>query len=158
MSKMQIEIIKGDATQPTGNANKIIVHVCNDIGGWGKGFVMALSKKWKEPELQYRAWYASKLNFELGATQFVKVADNMWVANMIGQRGIGTDSNGNPPIRYDAITSALEKVAAFALEENATIHMPRIGCGLAGGKWEEIEKIINIVLMSKNIEVKVYDF
>ena len=155
---MKIEIIKGDATQPMGSGNKIIVHVCNDIGGWGKGFVMALSKKWKEPELQYRAWYSSELNFELGATQFVKVADDMWVANMIGQRGIGPDSNGNPPIRYDAITSALEKVAAFALEENASIHMPRIGCGLAGGKWEEIEKIINTVLISKNIEVIVYDF
>lgn len=61
-----INYIKGDATNPVGDEPKIIVHVCNDIGGWGKGFVMALSNKWKEPETQYRNWFASKENFELG--------------------------------------------------------------------------------------------
>ena len=65
-----IQYIKGDATQPTGNGNKIIVHVCNDIGGWGKGFVMALSKRWKAPEQEYRNWYVSQDGFELGAVQF----------------------------------------------------------------------------------------
>jgi len=24
----------------------------------------------------------------------------------------------------------------------ATIHLPRIGCGLAGGKWESVEPLI----------------
>lgn len=158
MNIVRIQIIKGDATQPIGSGNKIIVHVCNDIGGWGKGFVMALSKKWKQPEIQYRVWYASKQDFELGAAQFVKVTEDIWVANIIGQRGIGFDSNGNPPIRYNSIIKALEKVSEFALEQNATIHMPRIGCGLAGGKWEDVEKIINDVLISKNIVVTVYDF
>jgi hypothetical protein len=36
--------------------------------------------------------------------------------------------------------------------------MPRIGCGLAGGDWPEIEKIITAELLSKNISVNVYDF
>ncbi len=43
---IQINYVKGDATAPIGIGNKIIVHICNDIGRWGKGFVMALSKKW----------------------------------------------------------------------------------------------------------------
>lgn len=30
-----IQYIKGDATSPKGTDNKIIVHVCNDVGGWG---------------------------------------------------------------------------------------------------------------------------
>ncbi|MDR6488204.1 O-acetyl-ADP-ribose deacetylase (regulator of RNase III) [Chryseobacterium vietnamense] len=38
------------------------------------------------------------------------------------------------------------------------IHMPRIGCGLAGGKWEEIEPIIERALLKKDVEVYVYDF
>ncbi|MEV6001124.1 Appr-1-p processing protein, partial [Streptomyces griseomycini] len=25
---------------------KVIAHVCNDIGGWGKGFVLAVSRRW----------------------------------------------------------------------------------------------------------------
>ena len=54
---MPINYLEGDATQPIGNGPKIIVHVCNDIGGWGKGFVVAISKRWKEPEAEYRRWY-----------------------------------------------------------------------------------------------------
>ncbi|MEZ4800268.1 MAG: hypothetical protein R2809_10945 [Flavobacteriales bacterium] len=39
----KVNYVTGDATIPQTNGNKIIVHVCNDIGGWGKGFVMAIS-------------------------------------------------------------------------------------------------------------------
>ncbi|GAL87250.1 hypothetical protein NEMVEDRAFT_v1g223552 [Sporocytophaga myxococcoides] len=59
-----IEYTKGDATRPVGSGNKIIVHVCN--GGWGKGFVMSISKRWKLPETEYRKWYQSKNKFDLG--------------------------------------------------------------------------------------------
>lgn len=36
--------------------------------------------------------------------------------------------------------------------------MPRIGCGLAGGKWELIEPLIEETLLKNNIETIVYDF
>ena len=49
---------------------------------------------------------------------------------MIGQRNIKTASSGVPPVRYEAIAEALAKVAVFAVEKNASVHMPRIGCGL----------------------------
>ncbi len=81
----------------------------------------------------------------------------MYVANMIGQKGMKTGSNG-VPVRYEAIEKCLETLAKEALEINASIHMPRIGCGLAGGKWEQIEPIIERTLLNKNIEVYVYDF
>ena len=100
---------KGDATSPLTNGNKIIVHVCNDVGGWGKGFVMAISSKWPEPEKQYRQWYKSKVNFALGEVQFVQVEDDIWIANMIGQQNINKDAVGKPPVRYEAIKMALEK-------------------------------------------------
>ena len=154
----EIIYIKGDATCPAGDGNKIIVHVCNDIGGWGKGFVMAISSKWSAPEKQYRAWYKSKEKFTLGEVQFVQVEENLWVANIIGQRNINKDENGNFPVRYEAIESALTKVSVFAKENNISVHMPRIGCGLAGGKWEFMEPIILRTLSAKNIEVTVYDF
>lgn len=46
---VDIKYIIGDATEPQGEGNKIIVHCCNNIGGWGAGFVLSLSKKWLEP-------------------------------------------------------------------------------------------------------------
>ncbi|MDY0990244.1 macro domain-containing protein [Flavobacterium sp. CFBP9031] len=153
-----IQYIKGDATSPEGSENKIIVHVCNDIGGWGKGFVMAISKKWKTPEKQYREWFKSKNDFELGKVQFVQVEEDLWVANLIGQHKINKDENGEAPIRYHAIEEGLEAVSDFAKTNNASVHMPRIGCGLAGGKWEIIEPIILENLSSQDIKVVVYDF
>ena len=153
-----ITYTKGDATLPQAEGNKIIVHVCNDIGGWGKGFVMAISKRWKEPEAKYREWHSSNRDFYLGEVQFVQVENEIWVANMIGQHKINADNNGNPPIRYDAIANCLNKVASFANEINASIHMPRIGCGLAGGNWEQIEPLIINNFSEKDIDVTVYDF
>lgn len=65
---------------------------------------------------------------------------------------------GNPPIRYEAVRSALEKVAVHALQHDASIHMPRIGCGLAGGTWDKIEPLLTECLSSKGVKVTMYDF
>ncbi|WP_435261969.1 macro domain-containing protein [Tenacibaculum sp. nBUS_03] len=157
-STRKIKYIKGDATTPIGNDKKIIVHVCNDIGGWGKGFVLAISKKWKKPEEEYREWYKSEESFELGAVQFVKVENNLWIANLIGQHKIRKDNKGIPPIRYEAIEQGLKKVKEKAKELNASVHMPRIGCGLAGDSWDKIEPIINKELSTHEIPTIVYDF
>lgn len=154
---MAIHYLQGDATCPQARGAKIIVHVCNDLGGWGKGFVLAISRRWEEPEADYRKWFKERDGFELGAVRFVPVESSIWVANMIGQHGMKTGSKG-PPIRYDAVQSGLEKVAEKAKELSASVHMPRIGCGLAGGKWEHIEPILEKTLLATKIEVFVYDF
>lgn len=150
--------IKGDATKPEVAGNKILVHVCNDIGGWGKGFVTALSRRWKAPEKAYRQWYTVKEGFRLGAIQLVQVEPDIWVANLLGQRKIIKDENGNPPVRYDAIAEGLHKLAILAEEIQASVHMPRIGCGLAGGTWDKIEPLIDAALCVKGIQVTVYDY
>lgn len=154
-----IKYKSGDATAPEGDGHKIIAHICNDIGGWGKGFVVAISRKWKEPESNYRRWYAERdqNDFELGAIQVVSVADDISVANMIGQRDIRR-RGGTPPIRYDAVRICLSKLREHALTLEASIHMPRIGCGLAGGEWKEIEPIIHDELSKHDVCVTVYDF
>lgn len=154
-----IKYLKGDATTPQVEGNKIIVHICNDLGGWGKGFVLAVSRKWPEPEKAYREWYKQRLenDFALGAAQLIKVSEDLYVGNMIAQKGL-KKINNLAPIRYEAVSACLNTIKIEALKVNASIHMPRIGCGLAGGKWEEIEPIIIETLLSNDIEVYVYDF
>lgn len=154
-----IHYLKGDATSPHAKGVKIIAHVSNDLGGWGKGFVLAISKRWKQPEREFRAWHRERAtnDFGLGATQFVQCEEYIWVANMIGQHGLKAGSKG-PPVRYDAIEQCLGAVAAKARELNASVHMPRIGCGLAGGTWEKIEPLILAQLGERDVEVWVYDF
>ena len=114
-------------------------------------------KNGKCREEAYRQWYKSQEEFTLGAVQFVNVENELYVANMIGQHGIYKDSKGLPPIRYDAVRQCLKEVALFAIDHKASVHMPRIGCGLAGGKWELMEQIIKEELITKEIAVTVYD-
>lgn len=155
----KIKYVTGDATHPVGEGAKIIAHICNDIGRWGKGFVVAISNRWPEPEAAYRNWHADKENndFALGAVQFVSVENDLIIANMVGQHTIWL-KDGIPPIRYEAVETCLSKTCDKALELAATVHMPRIGCGLAGGKWELIEPIIENTLIARDVQVSVYDF
>lgn len=147
MSK--ITYILGDATNPIGAGMKIIPHVCNDLGAWGAGFVLALSKKWSYPEYIYK----NKTNLVLGTVTFVSVDDDILVANMIGQHGIRTVNN-IIPLRYDELKKCLIELNEVAIKNKATIHMPRIGSGLAGGDWGKIE---DLILENVLVPVTVYD-
>jgi O-acetyl-ADP-ribose deacetylase (regulator of RNase III) len=154
-----LRIVRGDATSPQAKGPKVIAHICNDLGGWGKGFVLAISKKWPQPERDYRDWHRHHADndFALGAVRLVPVQTDIWVANMIGQHGIRAGSNG-PPIRYPAVGQCLRTLGDRAIELRASVHMPRIGCGLAGGRWDRIEPLIDTELCQRGVAVTVYDF
>src|SRR4051812_18111794 len=104
-------------------------------------------------------WHRDRSNsdFGLGVTQLIQVQDDIWVANMVAQRGIRTGSSG-PPIRYDAVERCLTAVADQATSLSASVHMPRIGLGLAGGRWDRIEPLIVAALCTRDIAVTIYDF
>jgi O-acetyl-ADP-ribose deacetylase (regulator of RNase III) len=139
--------VQGDATHPVGDGPKIIVHVVNDVGVWGAGFVLALSKRWSDLKEIYREYHQKTL----GSVQFVFVEDDILVANMCAQHGLGRHTK---PIRYDALRRCLMIVNERAESIGATIHGPRFGAGLAGGDWETIESIIQEVC---TVPVYIYD-
>ncbi|WP_224283423.1 macro domain-containing protein [Streptomyces sp. LS1784] len=155
----EITYVRGDATAPLGKGVKVIAHVCNDLGGWGKGFVLALSRRWPEPEAAYRRWHRerAKNDFGLGAVQLVPVGPYVWVANLVGQRGIRTGRSSGVPVRYEAIDTGLAALGEDALRLGASVHMPRIGCGLAGGRWERVEPLVTARLTARGVPVTVYD-
>jgi O-acetyl-ADP-ribose deacetylase (regulator of RNase III) len=152
---MAITYLIGDATAPDGRGSGVIAHVCNDSGGWGKGFVLAISRRWPEPEAAYRSWVRSGQGFGLGMVQLVKVEDHLCVANMVAQHGYVSPANP-VAIRYDALAQCLSKLAG-RIGEGTIIHMPRIGCGLAGGSWDQIEPFLEEHLAMAGFDVRVYD-
>ena len=160
-----VRYVNGDATRPEGEGLKVIAHCCNNVGGWGAGFVIALSKRWLRPELEYRAWAARhgevKFRSMLGAMQLVPTEDDIYVANIIGQDGMGRAPDGGIPVRYEAISKGFGFIAQHATNHpdlNTSVHMPRIGCGLAGGSWAEIEPLLDKHFVARGIPVTVYDF
>ena len=168
-----LHYVVGDATRPIGEGegkpDKIIAHICNDQGGWGQGFVLALNKRWSEPRLAYREWHRQSqeewgdAQFQLGRSRFVRVEDDVVVLNMIAQHGIRHSSEEPRAVRYDALAECLRYLGSCAHgnvddPKFETVHMPRIGTGLGGGDWTIIElMIMNILVEFHKLDVYVYD-
>lgn len=168
MSTSGITYVVGDATRPVGTGPKVIAHVCNDQGGWGRGFVVALSRHWAEPERVYREWHQQHVDgwagarFELGRVRFARVVPSsvdggVVVANMVAQRGIRHDPSAPPAVDYPALRRCLEYVGDVAVVDGESVHMPRIGCGLGGGSWEVVEELVLDHLVDRGLSVTVYD-
>lgn len=153
-----LSYVVGDATRPVADGHAVIVHCCNNRGGWGAGFVVALSKRWKAPEVSYREWAqtCAPMPFELGQVQLVPVEYGVTVANLIGQDGTGSRVNPHP-VRYDAIWTGLSRLAGLLNDYGGpvSLHMPRMGAGLAGGSWPVIAALVDEVF--PDTRVRVYD-
>jgi len=162
----QLKYITGDATLPL-SERVIITHCCNDIGGWGAGFVIPLANRYPQSREEYRRWYNTSflgisyvddrdlpVEWKLGEAQFVKI-DEGYIVNILGQRSIGFDEFGNAPIRYDAIRKGMQTICQEALYENYSVQLPKIGAGLAGGNWDIIEQIIIDELVEKGVDTTV---
>lgn len=157
---MEIKYLKGDATEPIviGDKYSVICHCCNAIGAWGKGFVVPLGKKYPIAREKYLEFIENtpKEN-RLGSVSFAKVNDNIIVANIIGQY-YTYPKDGKIPLDYEALEKGFKFIInIFKMHKMPlTIHMPKIGCGLAGGDWNVVEKIIKNTFIKEEIEVYVY--
>jgi hypothetical protein len=166
-----LKITEGDATEPQTTHDKevvVIPHCCNNIGAWGAGFVLALSKKWEEPEKQYRSFCERNKMAGiqlpiLGKVNYAKINNFLVVANMIGQDGtVGPDNHR--PVKYWALANAMREVVGYidmikAQTKNpVVIHCPKFGCALAGGEWEFVQALIEEIWLEAGIDVVVYEF
>jgi len=172
---MPIEYLIGDATSPCKTDGiRLITHICNDTGGWGRGFVVALSNKWDEPMARYKTWYKSLPSktdhLPLGEIQIVPVKDQngtlLFVVNMIAQHNFKTPQNP-VAVRYQALADCFRQLDGWIKSYKVakgimikpdklgkfSIHMPRIGCGLAGGSWDKVELLVGTVLMDYDVFV-----
>lgn len=158
ISSDSISYINGDITKPIGDDDKILIHCCNDIGKMGSGVALAIANKWPLVKTKYIQWFNSSDDFALGSVQIVKVDSNIYVGNMIAQKGIKIYNN-KVPIRYDAMSKCLERISTVAKKNNLSVHLPyRMGSDRAGGDWNKIESLIEKQLTNNAVNVIVYKF
>lgn len=122
----------------------IIIHQCNNRGVMGAGLAKQIRNKYPEAYEDYREHCAYR-NFRapLGEIYFKKVKEGLWIANAIAQDGYGKN---RVYTNYEALRTVLDIAYKKSLLANCKLHIPyKIGCGLAGGDWEVVFKIIEDV-------------
>lgn len=152
-----ITYLKGDATAPRGSGSRLVAQIVNDSAfTWGGGFSLAVRQKWPAAQQAFRSWaYGERKNLTLGNLHLAPVDNTLAIASMVAQRGYGPSTN--PRIRYSALKTCLQRLCTIALEQRATVHMPRVGSGLAGGSWNVVSELIDEGLCRRGISVFVYD-
>lgn len=173
MDKGILTNVIGDVTTPQKEKENEIVylpHVCNDIGGWGEGVVLAISRKWDNPERMYRFYMDNHITGAgcLGETVFAKCSGHVVVCNMIAQHEYQIDANPRP-LKYDALVKCMQDVATEIIRHRGEyifceappafrIHCPKFGSDLAGGDWEFILALIEDIWLESGIDVVVYEY
>jgi hypothetical protein len=155
-AKELVELV-GDALDPRGKGRRIVAHIVPDIvHPWGgRGFAFNLRKRFP------RAWDefedlvgVGHRTLELGSYYRGHLNDDILLFHMVAQHGFG--KGPLPKIRYSALETCLRALAAWASEVGASVHLPRIGTGEAGGRWELIRELIDTELVAPGISVTVY--
>lgn len=122
----------GDATKPRGKGKKIIAQVVNTSAALGRGFGYSLTKNYPVVKDELKKWQSNKSEFVLGKTNLVKVNEELYVFQMLAQKGIFPKGN-EIPLKYNELRKCLIELRDTAKELNCSIHMPAIGSGNAGG-------------------------
>jgi IrrE N-terminal-like domain len=146
----------GDATQPRGPGAKIIAQLVNSGAALGTGFGRAMAEAWPESARALREWKNEGESFALGRSRLTKLASDVYVLQMLAQRGVSSKI-GKAGIRYSSLRACLGELGRISTELEASVHMPRIGAGQAGGDWDTIEGMIMEELVAKEVEVTIYD-
>lgn len=157
-SPEEITYLRGDATRPRGSGPKLLLQIVNDSAyTWGgSGFATAVRQRWPAAQKSFTAQATvGRSVLRLGGLLAADVEPDITLLSLIAQHGYGPSPR--PRIRYGALRAALLHVSDMAYARGASVHMPRLGAGQAGGAWPVVEEIIRETLSKAKIKVFVYD-
>ncbi len=126
----------------------VIAHQCNTVTSHGKGLSAAMFRAYPEAD----TYSTRKIARKTGEISVHDVGDGRRIVNMYAQRNPGKprfkDDLAADRIRH--FKSCLAHIAELRHTITKGVAFPHlIGCGLAGGKWEEyraeIEKFASMI-------------
>ena len=139
-------------------AKGLICHQTNCVGVMGGGVALAIRNKWPTVYNEYKKeckLFLSNPQYLMGHIQDIIVNDKVVIVNCFGQlypgNGLMTD--------YTAWNRILDKLRDLHSYYNMPINIPyKIGCGLAGGDWNIMEKKFKDMFEHSSIECIVHKF
>ena len=146
-----IRYVEKDALRPIDGGSKLVAFLVNDkTKRWGGGFASVVRKRW--PNVQ--ADFEESGVLELGETRLCEVDGEIATVALVAQHGYGPSRK--PRIRYLALEKSLASLAKLAISRRASVHLPKIGAGQAGGSWDVISELIEDQLINSGVTVTVY--
>jgi len=149
---MYIDHIKCDLL--TANV-EVIAHCANCFCNFGSGIAKQIKEKYPEMySVDCRTIKGDKN--KLGTISFTKIQDINSLAlvgvNLYGQYNYGTSSR---KLNYEAIYTSLERLKNLMLEKGwLSVGFPyKMGCALAGGNWDIVYKMIEVIFKDTNISI-----
>lgn len=153
--RQELVEVTGDAMLPRGSGPRIVAHVIPDTGTvWGgDGFASQLRKRFPA------AWSEFQLGTHgrapaLGTVVTGILTGEVEVAHMVAQRGI--KSADTHKLRYAALADCLKQVRHRAIELGASVHLPRVGTGHGGARWEVVRELLTEELVDHGVSTTVY--
>lgn len=125
----------------------LVCHQVNCKMVMGAGLALAIRNKYPVAYEEYEK-LGRKVppGQRLGLCQVVKVLPDLYVANLFGQFSYGRNGTKTD---YGALSSAVERLSEWRAKyrPDLRIYAPcGIGCGLAGGDWKIVERILETFL------------
>lgn len=148
-----IEYIKQDVTRV---GMGIVAHGVNCQHKMGSGVAKAIRDKW--PQVYEAYMKQPKGKAMLGSCALVRVdegRDDLFVANLYTQQFYGY--GGGKYASTQAIETSLSQCSNWADMYDLPIFMPKIGCGLGGLRWEDVEPIVEEINALYNNKIYVCD-
>ena len=152
----------------------IIAHGCNCFCTMGSGIAVAMKNVFKcDTFYSERDEFQGDIN-KLGVIDYDYITNTgdylrisnpndlrnddvlVTVVNAYTQYYYGQNSPGcNQPLDYSALALCLRKINHIFAGKH--IGLPQIGCGLAGGDWSLVKKLIQEELIDCNVTVVIYN-
>lgn len=151
-----IMYLRGDAVDPDFRGARIVSFVTNDAtANWGGGIARQIASKKPDVQIAFRkAVENDRSLLRLGNVILIQQSDTLYYAPIIAQHGFGKSES--PRIRYEALAEGLKALGARAGELGASVHMPRLGAGASGGRWEVVREMVE-EYVAPFAAVRVYD-
>lgn len=132
---------------------KYICHQVNCRGEMGAGVAAQIAQRWPQVYQEYRKLYEAYIwdrlfPSPLGTVQLVPINEHQFVANLFAQEDYGRDQRYTS---YDAFWECLNWLHGITGPTDKIAFPYGIGCGLGGGNWHIILKMIEIALHDREV-------
>lgn len=157
-----IKIIEGDITKTD---KDIIVQQVNCLGLMGSGLAKTIMARYPNVREEYKKFWRKAIKNRknedlLGMVNYVDTYDGKIVANVFGQIEIRKGKEDTTVYtKKEALLKGIQKVKELAEKSGFSVAIPTyIGCGLAGGDWNEIKQAIDELFAGSTIDVSYYHY